>query len=104
VTIPNQFNIVFTNNFADSASSNWAYTRLQLDMVACTAKDTQQLLSVPQIINKNDSFTTNERTTKATQPQLELNLMQSLQNTTTKNSSILSMSRQIINKFPQWLD
>ncbi|XP_058794615.1 protein split ends-like isoform X2 [Phymastichus coffea] len=86
--VSNQFDNAFSSSLADS---NPAYTRLQLGLVSRTAKETQQLLSIPRPPSKNDPLTAYARTATPSQSELDLNLLQSF---AVKNSSMLSMQRR----------
>ncbi|XP_011502520.1 PREDICTED: uncharacterized protein LOC105365923 [Ceratosolen solmsi marchali] len=98
--IPNQFDGVFTNNLVDSVASNPAFARLQLGLVAHTTKDSQQLFLIPRTTTKNNSITTYGRSTTASQSELELNLLQTLQNAAAKKPNILSVTRRVSEQVP----
>ncbi|OXU17702.1 hypothetical protein TSAR_001147, partial [Trichomalopsis sarcophagae] len=93
--VPNQFDSSFASSLADSVNSNSPYARLQLGLVARSAKETQQLLSIPRPSGKNDPLAAYARSSAPGQSELDLNLLQSLQNAAAKNSGMLSMSRRV---------
>ncbi|KAJ8666867.1 hypothetical protein QAD02_008529 [Eretmocerus hayati] len=91
VPVSNQFDNAFASSLADS---NPAYARLQLGLVGRSAKETQQLLSIPRLGVKPDPLVAYARASTPGQP--ELNLLQSLQNVGAKNSGMLPVPRAAV--------
>ena len=91
-----QFDATFVGNLADSVATNpAAYARLGLGLVGRTSKEQQQLLTIPRPPPTKAEHLAYARSPATGAAELDLNLLQSLQTASAKNSQgILSMSRR----------
>ncbi|KOX69420.1 hypothetical protein WN51_05583, partial [Melipona quadrifasciata] len=88
-----QFDAAFVGNLADSVATNPAYARLGLGLVGRTSKEQQQLLTIPRPPPTKPEHLAYARSPASGAPELDLNLLQSLQTAAAKNTQgILSMS------------
>ena len=85
----NQFDSAFVGALADSVASNPAYARLGLGLVGRSAKEQQQLLTIPRPPTKPDPLSYARGSTSGN-PELDLNLLQSLKS----SQGMLSVSRR----------
>nr|XP_012138018.1 PREDICTED: PHD finger protein rhinoceros isoform X3 [Megachile rotundata] len=91
-----QFDATFVGNLADSVATNSAaYARLGLGLVGRSGKEQQQLLTIPRPPATKAEHLAYARSPATGAAELDLNLLQSLQTASAKNTQgILSMSRR----------
>ena len=89
----NQFDSAYVGTLADTVASNPAYARLGLGLVGRTTKEQQQLLTIPRPPTKPDALAYARGSTSGN-PDIELNLLQSLQSAAKSSQGMLSMSRR----------